>query len=67
MNATEKVRQNIIRIRQEKGYTQERLTYESGMSKGHLSEIESGEKSPTIRTLEKIADTLEVQLSKLVS
>ncbi|HLB59898.1 MAG TPA: helix-turn-helix transcriptional regulator [Bdellovibrionota bacterium] len=65
MNASDRVRHNIIKIRKEKGYTQERLAYESDMSKGHLSEIESGRKSPTVRTLEKIAETLEVPLSKL--
>jgi len=65
VKASDKVRRNIVRIRQEKGYTQERLAYESGISKGFLSEIESGKKSPTIRTLEKIAETLEITLSEL--
>lgn len=67
MDATERIRANIIRVRKAKGYTQERLAYESGMSKGHLSEIESGKKSPTVKTLEKLADTLEVDISKLTS
>ena len=67
MNATEKVRKNIIKIRKKKGYTQERLAYEAEISKGFLSEIESGKKSPTVKTLGKIADTLEVSLSKLTS
>lgn len=65
MKATDRVRNNIIRIRQQKGYTQERLAYESDISKGYLSEIEAGKKSPTIRTLEKIAETLEIKLSDL--
>ena len=65
MEASHRVRRNIVRIRMEKGYTQERLAYESGMSKGFLSEIESGKKSPTIRTLGKIAETLNISLSKL--
>ena len=67
MDATTKVRRNIVKIRQEKGYTQERLAYESGISKGYLSEIESGKKSPTIRILEKLAETLGVPLSKFTS
>ncbi len=67
MDATDKVRQNIVKIRREKGYTQERLAYEAEISKGYLSEIESGKKSPTVRILQKIADTLEVPLSKLVT
>lgn len=67
MDATDKVRRNIVKIRQEKKYTQERLAYESGISKGYLSEIESGKKSPTVRTLEKLAETLNVPLSRLTS
>lgn len=66
MNATDRVRKNLIKIRTEKGYTQERLAYESDVSKGYLSELEAGKKSPTIRTLEKLAETLEVKLSKII-
>lgn len=66
MDASERVRQNIVRIRKEKAYTQERLAYESGVSKGYLSEVESGKKSPTIKFLEKLADTLEISLTELV-
>ncbi len=66
MNVTERVRRNIIKLRKQKDYTQERLAYESDISKGYLSEIEAGKKSPTIRTLEKLADTLEISLIKFV-
>lgn len=66
MDANEKVRRNIIKIRTEKGYTQERLAYESGISKGYLSEIESGKKSPTVRTITKLAETLEISLADIV-
>jgi len=67
MDAGDKVRLNIVKIRRKKGYTQEKLAYEADVSKGYLSEIESGKKSPTVRTLQKLADTLEVPLSKLLS
>ena len=67
MDATDRVRRNIIRIRKEKGYTQERLAYESEVSKGYLSEIESGKKSPTVKTLGKLAETLGISLSRLTS
>jgi len=63
---TERVRQNIIRLRQKQGLTLMALAEKCGMSKGFLSEIESGKKSPTIRTLSKIADALDVPLVALV-
>ena len=66
MDASERVRRNIIKIRNEKDYTQERLAYKSGISKGYLSEIESGKKSPTIRTITKLAETLEISLAEIV-
>ncbi len=65
MKASQRVALNIIKVRKEKGYTQERLAYESDISKGYLSEVESGKKSPTVRTLAKLAEVLEVPLAKL--
>jgi len=47
----------LIRIRQT---TAERLAYETGISKGNLSEILRGKRSPTLRTLDKLARTLDV-------
>lgn len=64
MDQNDVVRKNITKFRTEKGYTQERLAYESEISKGYLSEIESGKKSPTVRTMVKLSKTLEVELFK---
>ncbi len=66
MDATEKVRRNIVKIRKEKDFTQERLAYESGVSKGYLCEVESGKKSPTVRILGKLAETLEIETWRLL-
>ena len=66
MGSSDRLRRNLIKIRKEKGLTQEKLAYESGMSKGYLSEIEAGKKSPTVRILEKLAETLEVSPSRLL-
>ena len=63
MKASDRIRRNLLKIREAKGYTQEKLAYESGMSKGYLSEVESGKKSPTVRTLEKLAETLDIEVS----
>lgn len=67
MNATDRVRRNIVKLRQKKGWTQEKLAFEAEVSKAGLCTIESGQRSPSIRTLEKIALALQVSLSELVS
>lgn len=62
MRTLNRVRQNIIRIRQEKGYTQERLAYEAGISKGYLNEFENGKKGVSVTTLDKLTDVLDVDV-----
>lgn len=56
---------NISKIRKSKGMTLEKLAYWMGLSKGNLSEIESGKKEPMALTLFLIAQGLEVPISKL--
>lgn len=67
MDAKDKVRRNIVKLRQKKGWTQEHLAFESDVSKAGLCDIESGKRSPTVKTLVKIADALGVTLADLVS
>ena len=65
-NLSKLLGQRIRQLRQEKGLTQEKLTYESGLgSKGYLSEIESGKKAPTLRVLKILADHLELEMIDL--
>ncbi len=60
------VGQRIRQLRSERGLTAERLAFESDLaSKGYLSDIEKGRASPSLRTLQVIADYLEVLLVDL--
>jgi transcriptional regulator with XRE-family HTH domain len=59
--------QRIQVLRQEAGLTLEKLAYESGQSKGYISDIEHGLARPTVATLKKIADHLGVLLLDLVT
>lgn len=59
------VRRNIVKLRQKKGWTQEKLAFEAEISKAGLCSIESGKANPTIGTLEKIVVALEVSIVKL--
>ena len=49
----------------EKGLSQEDLALDSGVNKNYLSDLERGERNPTIVVLEKIATSLGVTLSTL--
>ena len=60
------VGQRIRELRGERGLTAERLAFESELgSKGFLSDIEKGRASPSLHTLQVIADYLEVLLVDL--
>jgi transcriptional regulator with XRE-family HTH domain len=60
------VGQRIRQLRSERQLTAERLAFESELSsKGFLSDIEKGRASPSLRTLQVIADYLEVLLVDL--
>ncbi|MGC4000720.1 MAG: S24 family peptidase [Anaeromyxobacter sp.] len=59
--------QRIKRLRSEQGITSEKLAYESDVgSKGFMSDIENGYALPSLVTLEKIAERLELQLFDLL-
>ncbi|MGK5086838.1 helix-turn-helix transcriptional regulator [Bdellovibrionota bacterium FG-2] len=55
----------ISQIRRRKALTSERLAYENGISKGYLSDIENGNRLPSLKLLEKIANALGVRLRDL--
>ena len=57
--------ERIAKIRASKGYSQDRLTLESGLSRGTLSKIEAAKVSSKTVTLARVAHTLEVPLRKL--
>ena len=60
------VGRRIRQLRGERRLTAERLAFESDLgSKGFLSDIEAGRASPSMRTLQRIADYLEVVLVDL--
>ncbi|EAQ35015.1 transcriptional regulatory protein [Nitrobacter sp. Nb-311A] len=60
------VGQNVMRIRLEKGLTQEQFSDISGFSQQYLSGLERGKRNPTIVTLYELAKALEVSHVDLV-
>lgn len=57
----------IKELRKEKGYTFAKLSELSGISTGRLSDLATGKRNnPTMDTLIKLADALDVTLDEMV-
>lgn len=66
MDMRKLVGQNVRRIRQKKGLTQEAFAEISGFSQQYLSSLEQGKRNPTIITIYELAVALEVSHVDLV-
>lgn len=55
----------LWQVRDKKGYTLERLEQKSRISKSTLQRIETGETSPTMESMEKIAKAMNVKITDL--
>lgn len=67
MNLNEIIGKNLKELRIRKNLSQEELAKEIGISASNLREIEYGNGNPTILTIERIAEGLNITTSVLVS
>ncbi|GGI34114.1 MULTISPECIES: helix-turn-helix domain-containing protein [Bradyrhizobium] len=65
MKARALVAWNIRRIRVDRGIPQEQLAYDAGIDRSYMSGLERKLENPTIDLLDRLADTLGVQLNEL--
>jgi len=63
---SKKLGNNLKRIRLAKGMSQGDICRATGMDRGYISRVESGQKNPTISNLEKIANALGVRPDELL-
>lgn len=56
---------NVRRLRVERRYSQHDLAYEAGTRQALVSAIEVGTANPTLASLERIADALDVSVADL--
>ncbi|MEG0366635.1 MAG: helix-turn-helix transcriptional regulator [Coprobacillus sp.] len=61
-----KLQDNLIQLRKQKGYSQEDLAYQLGVSRQSVSKWESGVSVPELDRLVEIADFYDVSLDELV-
>jgi len=57
----------VEQYRLEKDLSQSELSRQSGVAKSHINQIEHGKTNPSIETMCKLSNALNVPLCKLVS
>lgn len=66
MDILQAIGKKIQFIREKRGLTQEQLEERTGVNTKYISAIERGQKNVTVKTLEKIAKGLDVELYELL-
>ena len=61
-----KLQENLIRLRKQKGLSQEELAYQLGISRQSVSKWESGTSVPELERLVEISELYGVSLDELV-
>ncbi len=56
----------LRKARQRTGMTQEQLSFQAGLSRPYISELERDLKSPTVDTLFRICDALQASAADLI-
>lgn len=66
MNNSKKLGQNMKRIRKDKQMTQGDICRKLGVDRAYISNVESGNKNPTLSTITKLAKALGVSVDELL-
>jgi transcriptional regulator with XRE-family HTH domain len=56
---------NVRLAREEKGWSQDRLSEESGLHRTYISGVERGVRNPTIEVVQQLANALDVCIEHL--
>lgn len=59
--------EELRRIREKAGITQEELSFRAGVDRSYISQLEHDKKSPTVDTLFRICDALGASTAQLVA
>jgi transcriptional regulator with XRE-family HTH domain len=65
MDVNKQLGMRIKYLRSLKKWSQEDLALEADINKNYLSDLERGERNPTVKVLEKIAKALNITISEL--
>lgn len=56
---------NLLRLRMQKGFSQEGFAEACGLHRTYIGAIERAERNITLSTLQKIADALDIEIIQL--
>ena len=59
--------EELQKAREKSGLTQEKLGFESGYHRTYISQLERGQKSPTLKAIVKISAALSINASDLIA
>ena len=63
----QKFGENLKKVRETKGLTQEAVAYNSGLSRSYYTEVELGRRNPSLINLTKLAEALQITVSELLN
>jgi transcriptional regulator with XRE-family HTH domain len=66
MSPSREVGKRLKKLREAKGMTQAALAEKADLSRGYLIRLEAGRQDPTLATLERLAEALDMPLRKLI-
>ena len=66
MDIRRQVGENVRKLREKRGWSQERLSFEAELHRTYISGVERGVRNPTVTVLQKVADALGVSAAKLL-
>lgn len=66
MDVVQLLGRNVRRYRKLKGMTQEQFALEADMERSYVSDLERGERNPSVRALGRLADALSVHPAELL-
>ena len=66
MDIHRRLARNLRRLREAKGWSQEKFAFEANIHRTYVSDIERGRRNPTIMVVEKLAEPLGVTASELL-
>lgn len=58
--------QVLKKIRKEQGLSQEELAFKASLHRTYISDLERDRKSPSLRTMEKLAEVLGLSMLELI-
>lgn len=56
----------LKQLRQEKGLTQEQFAKNCGLHKNYIGMIERGERNPSLKNIEIVANTFNISISEMM-